>query len=278
MRKIFANKGLEEAISRKGYVILQEMVSDETCDNLAQFFTQNDIADQRAFTISNWNHNSDYRDMVFKKITETLMPFSLKFIDNYKPVMGVFTVKRPGTNSDMLLHQDWTLVDEVKFRSISLWVALCDMDYSNGNLQVVERSHIYAGYPRGMNTPVLFERIRGILHDRFLTDLPLKKGDAVVFDHRLIHASPENGSNQIRLAAVMAMIPDEAQLIHYYKPPSDNHRLEILKMDPDQFRQVDFFDMPNKPKHEMSLGEIPAVFSQITIDDIERLEHEQTAE
>lgn len=278
MRNIFSDSKHEKSISDKGYTVIRNFLPESKCVLLSEFFKQNDIVDSRAFSISNWNSNAAHRNLVYNTITETLLPHSEKWLDNFVPVLGVFTIKRSGSQSDMLLHQDWALVDETKFRSVSIWVALCDMDRHNGNLQVAEYSHLYAGFPRGMNTPVTFENMRSILHEKWLVDLPLKKGDAVVFDHRLIHASPENNSHQVRLAAVMALIPAEAELLHYYMHPGVDSELEILKMENDEFREVDFFDIPNKPKHKLTLRKIPAHFRQITIADITNVANEQTAQ
>ncbi len=270
MRRIFFDDNLEREISERGYIVVKQLASSSTCDSLSQFFAANDSVDHRPFSISNWNNNADYRTKTYHTIVQSLLPLSKKYLQDYKPVMGVFTAKRPAEKSDMLLHQDWSLVDENVFRSVSVWVALCDMNNVNGNLQVAEYSHIYAGTPRGMNMPIPFENLRQEIHKHFLTDIPLKKGDAIIFDHRLIHASPMNKSNEIRLAAVMALIPAEAELIHYYKYEQDNQSLELLKMKEDEFHLVDFFDMPNKPKHTEVLKTIPAEFRQIGIEEIQQ--------
>lgn len=275
MRKIFKNEEYEAAITKKGYVILHQLISENTCDELQFFFTQNVVVDNRAFTISNWNNNETYRKVIYDKVCELLLPASSQVLENYKPVLAVFTVKRPGAKSDMLLHQDWSLVEESKFRSVSIWVALCDMTSSNGNLQVAAYSHIYAPFPRGMNMSVPFENIRNKIHESYLTDIPLKKGDAVIFDHKLIHASPENSSEQLRLAAVLALIPDEAELIHYYKHEKNETELEVLKLSEEEFRIIDFFNPPYKPKHQLILKTVANEYRQITVEEIENTLYQQ---
>jgi ectoine hydroxylase-related dioxygenase (phytanoyl-CoA dioxygenase family) len=272
MRAIFKNAGYEREISDKGYAVISGLLNASACDELTAFFAQHDVVDDRAFTISNWNNNTVYRNATFDKITETLLPLAENLLENYRPVLAVYTAKRPQANSDMLLHQDWSLVEETKFRSVSIWVALCDMDEANGNLQVAPYSHLYAGFPRGMNVPVPFEEIRQKMHERHLINVPLKKGDAVVFDHRLIHASPPNKTRQIRLAAVLALVPFEAPLVHYYKPLDSQDELELLTMDASEFRTIDFFDVGKKPKHTGSLGKITAAFNQLKEEDILRPE------
>ncbi len=278
MRAIFKNKENERAITRKGYAVIRNLVQENVCDELKLFFEQSGMVDQRPFSISNWNNDETYRAAIYNKVASSVLPFVAPLLNNFKPVLAVYTAKRPGEKSDMLIHQDWSLVDEIKFRSVSVWVALCDMHPNNGNLQVAEYSHIYCGFPRGMNVPVPFENIRSKMHESFLTDLPLKKGDAVVFEHRLIHASPPNNSAEIRLAAVLALIPAEAELIHYYKHLDNNTQLELLVQNDDDLKQVNYFDAPNKPKHRRSLGMVPAEFRQLTLEDLETVISEQKNE
>ena len=268
MYPVFKNKEDEAFLSQRGYVVIRQFLPVEKCDELGDFFDQQAIADTRAFAISNWTNNQVQREAIFNKICATLEPYVLPLLNEYKSVLGVFTAKRPMSGSDMLLHQDWSLVDEARYRSVSIWVALCDMDNINGNLEVAECSHLYATQPRGMNMPIPFELVRDEIQKNHLKALAMKKGDAIVFDHRLIHTSPENRSSKIRLAAVLALIPDEARFIHYYKHLDNDEELELLALSREEFWKMDFFDMPNKPKHISSLGMIQAKFKQITKADI----------
>lgn len=64
------------------------------------------------------------------------------------------------------------------------------------------------------------------------------------------------------------MIPDESRFIHYYKHLDNDKELELLALSREEFWKMDFFDMPNKPKHMSSLGMIQARFKQITKADI----------
>ena len=268
MRRIFLDNKLESDISAHGYTVIKNFVPSAISDKLKAVYDQYGQDDARAFTISNWSTNEVYRREAYIAITDLLLPRSNEFLDNYRPAMAVYTAKRPGENSDMLLHQDWSLVDESKYRSLSVWVALCDMDTINGNLQVADKSHIYAGMPRGMNVHVPFEDIRGELQKRYMDDVPLSKGDAIIFDHRLIHCSPINQSDKIRLAAVMAMIPQESELIHYYYDPGKENELEMLEMEQEDFLMLNFFDVSGKPKHVKSLGFIPYEFKKVRLYDV----------
>ena len=268
MRRIFYADDAEDEITNNGFVVLKNFVPIKVCDDLNDFFAALVDTDPRAFSISNWHNDRAYRTRAYDKIAKAIFPYGNKVLDNYKAVMGVYTAKKVGSHSDMLLHQDWSLVDETKFRSVSIWLALCDMNRRNGNLQIAPNSHIYAAAPRGVNVPVPFEAVRDQMLQNALTDVPIRKGDAIIFEHRLIHASPENHSEKLRLAAVLALIPEEAEMIHYYKSPENDKELEVLKLDAEEFFLLDFFDMANKPKHLSALKKIPFSFHPLNIDDI----------
>ena len=267
MRRIFKDNILEDEISTNGYVVLKNAVDIGVCNDLFTFFSQSPTSDVRKFTISNWSNDLSYRQETYSAISQALTPVSEKYLSDYKPVMGVYTVKKPGVESDMLLHQDWSLVDESSFRSVSIWLALCDMNHINGNLQVAPQSHNYAGFPRGMNVPIPFEELRQKMMREYLIDLPLSAGDVIIFDHRLIHASPTNNGDMLRLAAVLAMIPSEADLIHYYYDPAKKNELEVLKMNEEGFRLMNFFDSPNRPPHIYKMASVPYSFQTITLPE-----------
>ena len=268
MRRIFIETDLESDITTQGYAVLRNFASLSDCDKLSATYEHYSTGEQRAFSISNWTDDRASRLNIFEAVTSILTPLAKRHFDRYRPVMGVFTAKTPGQNSEMPIHQDWSLVDESRYRSLSVWLALSDVNRSNGNLQIAIKSHLYAAAPRGMNIPVPFLELSGELQSKYMTDIPLSKGDAIIFDHRVLHCSPVNTSDTIRLAAVMAMIPDEADLIHYYYDPSRESELEILKLEEEQFLLMDFFDTSSKPAHTKSLGTTPYQFKKTSISDI----------
>ncbi len=274
MRKIFVNNELESAITDNGFVIVKNLIPEQVCEGLNTFFNRHNSPDTPPFNITNWTNDIENRKEVYTKVVAELLPFANAYLLNYKPVMAVYAAKKPGLNSDMKLHQDWSLVDETRFRSVSMWVALCDMDQNNGNLQVARKSHLYAGFPRGMHMPVPFENIKEELQQQYLTDLPLSTGDAVIFDHRLVHCSPQNTTDKLRLAAVLALIPTEAELIHYYQYLEDEGAIEVLKMKEEAFHLLDFFDVSNKPGESNPKEKIPFSFKQLSIQDLMKISNE----
>jgi ectoine hydroxylase-related dioxygenase (phytanoyl-CoA dioxygenase family) len=133
---------------------------------------------------------------------------------NYKPLGTSFLTKRVGAFSAMPIHQDWTVVDESTFASITCWVPLIDTHIENGAFQVIEGSHAFSEALRGPSLPVSFE---GQDLSSFLKTIPLQKGEAIIFNHALIHASHQNLSDQDRVAVTFGLTHKDAALLMYYQ-------------------------------------------------------------
>lgn len=268
MRTVFCDKALENNLTHKGYAIIHQLLNPEELRELELFIEHNPLNDSRLFTISNWNKDKEYSKKINNQIIKVLSPAANRYISNYRPVMGVLAFKQPGTNSALPMHQDWSLVDEEKYRSVSIWVAVTEMNEETGTIQIIKGSHKYANYPRGINTGYSFSNVQHYLEANHAENIYLKKGDAIIFDHRLIHGSAINNSNEIRIAAVLALIPSEAAFIHYYKSKGKENTYEILAMKEEEFFTLDFFDINNRPSHISKLAEKQSFFKMIELDQV----------
>jgi hypothetical protein len=84
----------------------------------------------------------------------------------------------------------------------------------------------------------------------------MKAGDAIIYDHRLMHRTPPNNSDEKRIAVSLNIIPEEAKAIHYYQHENDN-RVELLEIEPDFFVKYTYNPMVknNKlPEETKSIG------------------------
>ncbi|MGE0636368.1 MAG: phytanoyl-CoA dioxygenase family protein [Bacteroidia bacterium] len=129
---------------------------------------------------------------------------------------GTFMNKAHGKEGLLIPHQDWNIVDEEKFRSFNVWVPLVDTDENNGGIQVLEKSHTILPGFRSVNTPSAFENIYDEVWKKMKT-LKIPAGHALIYDHRLLHASRENNSDSDRLVVVFGIIPQKAEMRYYYK-------------------------------------------------------------
>ncbi|MEL7208156.1 MAG: aspartyl/asparaginyl beta-hydroxylase domain-containing protein [Actinomycetota bacterium] len=136
-------------------------------------------------------------------------------LPEHRVFMSSFLVKWPGPGSDLYVHQDSTYVDESRSRSCAVWVALddADDDLDNGPLRVMPGSHRWCDEFRGTGTEPWFTDCREELFDA-LVPVPVRAGDVVVMDNRLIHASAPNRSERPRVAVAGASVPVGVDLRH----------------------------------------------------------------
>lgn len=145
-------------------------------------------------------------------IRPVLEPLIQKLCSGRTGFMSTYLVKK--ANSDPLPpHLDWRLVNEPESLTYGCWVALNDMTSETGALGVVPGSHVMVDFDR---TPVDpgHDRVEGIVERAGRSEtLLLEAGQAVIFDHRLIHFSDPNRSDEDRLAVNFGLSTVEEAIV-----------------------------------------------------------------
>ena len=257
---IFYNDKLNDSLQKEGYVIVS-LLDNKEVTLLENFFYSNENEYQDIFTTYACN-DSDYKKKVDSLLKEVIGE-KLKTIitEEMTSFWGNFMMKIPGEKSNMPLHTDWKYVDEENYISLNVWTPLTDTNLGNGAFHVVPKSHLICNYPRGMNLPRYYEVNEDETKQHFGKALLLKKGEAVIYDHRLLHYSFSNKSDKNRIAATLIYVPIEAPLTIYHK---DNltqitHAFEIDNVS--SLLDSDFFDEPKyfKSKTEVNMAKMDEI-------------------
>ncbi|MFZ4434458.1 MAG: phytanoyl-CoA dioxygenase family protein [Microthrixaceae bacterium] len=150
-----------------------------------------------------------------------------------------FSVKPPSPGSELGPHQDFSVVDERRATSLYVWVALEDMDEHNGALHVVPGSHRFANSVRSQHVPATFDEVLPQVHDA-AERLDCRAGELVVMVSGVIHFSPPNRSDHVRLAAHGIVVPVGEPMVFYFADDSTPAgRVECYELDLDTYvRQV----------------------------------------
>ena len=133
--------------------------------------------------------------------------------------LAMFIVKWPGGDSGFGPHQDPTLVDERRFRGVSIWTPLTPTGVGadgrdNGMLHVVPGSHLLTEGPRVRNIDEsVVAPHEQVLMDRYGVGVPTGLGQSIVFDNRLIHYSWPNQTPASRAVLSLGMRPSEARCL-----------------------------------------------------------------
>ena len=218
MRKTFKNINLEEEFSENGYVIM-DLWSPQQIQELTEFYHSLEGHPGRGFHASSHSSSLEYKQGITDKVNSVVTGKLNEILDNYRPLTASYTVKETDENSSFDFHLDWSMVDEDKGRSVSVWFPLVDLNEENGHLWILHGSHKLGKTFRG--GPGLFLFVEGdgqnLKMKRFEKRvLNLRKGQSIIYDHRLFHGSPVNRSSQIRLAINHCQVPAELPSTHYH--------------------------------------------------------------
>lgn len=203
-----------QLLSRQGYAIVPFLNADEI-KSLTDFFYANHSSLPDGMYASSHAGDFDFR----KKMNAEIKRLCQRAVDvtfqNATPLGATFMVKSKGEHGSLHPHQDWSILDESKHFSYNIWLPLVDVNEANGTLLILPDSHQLFENIRGLNIPSSFE---GVINEvwQYLIPINMKAGEALVYDHRLLHASGINKTDTPRLVIVYGLIPAGADMRYYY--------------------------------------------------------------
>jgi ectoine hydroxylase-related dioxygenase (phytanoyl-CoA dioxygenase family) len=132
----------------------------------------------------------------------------------------------------MAMHQDLSFVDQNVERGVHIWIPLVDVNHENGCLKVTPKSHRLMNHIAavgGLMAPL--HAVLEILEEDCTVSVPMKAGEAFVFDERLIHGSEPNKVPAVRPAAGIAFVRNGTkQRVHFVNPKTPGV-LDIFEVD-----------------------------------------------
>lgn len=227
MRKILQNNSLNELLQKKGYVVV-DLLDRKEIEYLKTNIDKYNTSINNHFYTSFWSSDIMYKKNIDNLIMNIIGAKAVKLFCNYYPFLGEILVKSPSLTKEFSPHQDWTFVEEPSFTSYFCWVALQDTNYMNGALQVVEKTHLFLDTVRGANIEVSYKDIIKQMK-QYLVTIPLKAGQAIMFNQALLHASPPNRTFRNRLAAGVVFLPEKMPIYHYFKDKESNKIITEFK-------------------------------------------------
>lgn len=210
-----------------------------------------------------------------RRLQETIFEELGPLVDEIMPgrqllQAGVF-VKRPGLDSAVALHQDWSYVDETTDRSFTLWVPLVDADENTGRVHAVVGSHRLGLTRRGTpEWPNAFREVRPLLEESYLRPFDASVGEALLIDHATLHGSLPNRTTRPRIAVLMAFTRLNADILHFHIA-SDGRRYEF-RVDPRYFLDCTLNGRPSGPHllDRREIEEAPLFFSTHDLSRLQR--------
>lgn len=267
MRPLFQHTEHETQYADKGYIIYPLLTPDEIEQLLNVYQNLNSGLEGSTFYTSHSSGNVEYKEKVDAAIRAVLEPKLNDIFKDYRPVFAFYLVKTQGSET-LELHLDWQFVDERQYVGFNMWCPLVDVTKDNGAVFVLPGSHKQIKVLRGYNTPNPVHFVEQPVNEKLFKTIDLKAGEAMIFDLRLLHGAWPNAMPQPRIAIGMAVIPQEAELLHFFadKELREETRVEVYRMQPQDYMHN---HAPTRPPAERMIGVWEDEYREETIRNIQ---------
>lgn len=247
--KVFRNNKLQAQFQRDGYVVISGVFKNEYAE-LLNFYKNNlPSFDHGGFHSTHFFKDRAYKRSVHETIKSLFWSKLEAFFSDYDLIFANFMVKEPRPDSVMPLHADWTYVNEDKFVSLGIWCPLVDTNEMNGMLGVIPFSHDLASNTRGPKIVSAVGEFNEYIIKKYGKLLSLKAGDAVIYNHRLLHFSESNISNTTRVAVNLVAVPAKAEVYHYLSLEYEKGIRKYIVKSEDFFLNYDHFEEPDNSEN-----------------------------
>ncbi len=270
MKNVFKDASMEAEFQNQGYVTFPLLSQDEI-EQLRNFYftyaapmAQSIGKRNNTYELSFFDSDTARKEFIFKRLNELLSHKWEKYLDEYEPiVLNMFSKEKD--KGEVPVHQNWTFVDETKFRSVSLWIPLQNVSRENGTLEVVPGTHDNFHLFRGPNVPWIFENITAQLKEKYMQPLQLQAGEVAVIDDSILHFSSENKTSQPRIAIQAILKPKAAPSLVYFLNAEKN-ALDVFEASPEYFMNI---DVTKPPIHLFKKSTVAYKHAPITEADLQ---------
>lgn len=174
--------------------------------------------DQYMYCTGRWASPSMITDAIPPSIDQLILTtlendLQSKFILKKKNIIGKCKFLR----EEVPFHQDISYSYNSPY-SLSVWLALNDVNNDCGPLQLIPGSHEWKIEPAVDFWDRDFTDIKRISYLNSIIDIPLQAGDAIIFDSRLWHGSKKMNSSSNRFAYVTRWLNIEENFPYIAEP------------------------------------------------------------
>lgn len=254
--RTFVDDATEAAYRRDGFAVVTLFSPERAAEVLAEVAPLVRVRPD-AFAATLYDGDVAYKTAVDERLlpifTEALAPH----LHRRRCFVANLLVKPPGPGTALGVHRDWTFVDEPAATSATAWCALTDVDEACGTLVVAPGSHLVAADLRGSpKLPSPLDGHEGEILAGGGRPLTVRAGQAVVYDHRMVHWSGPNATDADRVAVGVGIAPADRDLIHLHLDPAG--ALVRYTVTDDFLRDLAMGSAPPRPL-AAEVRELPAV-------------------
>ncbi len=270
--QLFQDPEKHKAFERDGYVVLDFFQPEEIAEML-RIFEGLRPDGLKGFYTTTFDNSPEYRTQVDSALRAKFARPVEHYFEHFKYFFSSFIVKAPDPKSELILHQDMTLVDEAKFAGMNIWAPLVDLTMENGPIYVLPGSHRLIPSYRGSSLPDIYDGLSKEVIS-VMTPLLLKAGQAVAFDQSVLHYSPANRSDRERIVVNTFISNENAQIrICWHDKENAPDKVEIFEQADDFLIHYTNFgtDIFSRPSIGESLGYFDYAFPKLTLAQLEAI-------
>ncbi len=252
VKPIFKDDKLQNQFDEQGFVVIQLLGRDDIQKLTDIFHTYHKDIPPNVFQSSSFLKDKSIKEEIRNLTYEIFSPRIDQVFKDFTYFGSSFLYKTSGENSDVSVHQDWTIVDETKAVAINIWTPLIDTSVENGTLSVVPGSQSNKVFSlRAPTIPFYFQKY----YDTVLKcciPLEIKAGQAVVLNQSLIHYSSPNLSGKLRIAITSGIKTKDEPMVFHFK--NEKNQIERYQM-PEDFL-IAFEDFEKNIYERPALGKL----------------------
>lgn len=233
-----------------GYLILENFIEPDELQQLSDLVNTASLPTEHTnglgYTIFNEidpafraRHNDGIKAVINPRLKSLLPNHCASFCTWYRKSSDSCTNTTP-------LHQDSSHNLNSNTLDLNIWFPLSDVDVESGCLHVVKGSHVLNTQLRPFCLAFPYsETIRNLLNEQYLRPIPLKAGQAILYDKRLFHSASANCSDNERVA-ISCVLRLAEQPMYFVQYSIDNPSLIEIYEVPDEFyNHYRFGDRPS---------------------------------
>lgn len=238
-RQYLQNEQLDSQLAKEGYVVVP-LLNEVEVNDLLNVFNAAHPDEIVPFYATAHHESPEFRNEMNLAIVKAISKQVDEVFNDCRLLGGSFIVKTKSDHSLLQPHQDWNIVDERQFRSFNIWIPLVDLTEMNGAIEILPKSHDWVRGIRHSSIPCAYQQVHHLVWEN-MKPLYMKAGEALIYDHSLLHASKANNSDSRRIACASGVIPNEAQMFFYW---NNNGTIERFESNPEYFMAENIFTEP----------------------------------
>jgi hypothetical protein len=273
MRQTFRDPELQAEFERRGFVVIPLLTTAEA----AQYRTEIDgllppkpeINDAPGALYSTL-FDPERREQGEQRTQAILEARLMSLLQDYKMQGSCVMAKVPHSGL-MRQHQHNPMTDDMFEPVLHGWCTLDDVDGERGALRIVPGSHQILRHIQSFHSPPFFAGFQDRLETRFAETLPMRAGEAILFERTLLHGSTPNRSDRSSIRLFSVLLPTESRYCVLVPRGDDCYEAIETMADPSEFEPGVFCMAGGDLPDHRSAGILPSRNVQLTEEEFAEL-------